>query len=117
MILYILASKKIIDQSNAKHRKIIKDFITRNTDSSDQIESDEKKSTDSNDQKKRNENEKDQTKRKKEEKMDRDADFEHSQKRLLHNHRMLELAIDWNCLEVAKNLIIRGSIENITVSI
>jgi hypothetical protein len=103
MILYILASKKMIDQFNVEHRKKIDDFITRNTDSNNQIEREEKG--------------KDQTKRKKEEKMYGDADDEHSQKRLLHNRLMLKLALDWNCLEVAKDLIIRGSIENITVSI
>ena len=30
--------------------------------------------------------------------------------------QMLRLALQWNCLEVAKDLIVRASIENIDVS-
>jgi len=34
-----------------------------------------------------------------------------------HDKQMLTLALKWNCLEVAKELIIRGSIEDMSVSI
>jgi hypothetical protein len=34
-----------------------------------------------------------------------------------HDKQMLTLALQWNCLEVAKELIIRGSIEDMSVSI
>lgn len=51
--------------------------------------------------------------------MTSDEDFskKRDDDRTLHDKQMLTLALQWNCLEVAKELIVRGSIENIEVII
>lgn len=49
-------------------------------------------------------------------KMRKDNDKRHREERKLHNAEMVKLALEWNCLEVVKDLVVRGSIDNIEVN-
>ncbi len=46
-----------------------------------------------------------------------DNSHKRTEDRREHDKQMLTLALKWNCLEVAKELIIRGSIDDMSVSI
>jgi hypothetical protein len=85
----ILARKKYIDDSDTKRRDYDENKQTTGTSNA------------------------------KEAQMTSDEDFskKRDDDRTLHDKQMLTLALQWNCLEVAKELIVRGSIENIKVII
>lgn len=90
VFLYISARKKAIDHRNIEYLHESSDNSTRNENSDGETEAIKKAI--------------------------KDASKNHREKRMLLNGQVLKLALNWNCLEVAKDLVVRGSIENITVS-
>jgi hypothetical protein len=113
VISCILARKKVIDQRDNKGRREIDDYIKRNSDSNYQKEETEQRlRIDGNVKRTTNSNHQSGKK----EKMNREVDEKHRAQRMELNKQMLNLALEWNSLEVVKDLVVRGSIENITVS-
>ncbi|CAF1505520.1 unnamed protein product, partial [Rotaria sordida] len=111
MIFYILARKKTLIQTDIDRRGEHDRHLQRNSDPYNRTVKNKERSESDNDIKPTTNSNVDMEK--KEKQMYEKADKLHSDDCLILNREMLSLALEWNCLETARDLIIRGSIENI----